>query len=170
MTPEQVIRVLRESGVRRSMSPEWRESDPDRRRKISEALRGRKRPDVSAYLTGKELPPEHRKAISDGLTDTPLTPEHRKAISEGSKGKKGWCPTPDQRRRISESLKGRPLSPETKKKISEALTGRRLSPEHRETMSVSVGQLWERRRAEKKKLDDLCRDQSGKLKWEGAGG
>lgn len=98
----------RNMGVAHSLVPrtaEWR-------RKISEALKGRR------------FSEEHRKHLSEALTGVlkgrPKSEEHRRKMSEAHKGKRQ---SEEHRRKNSEGHKGKCHSEESKRKISEALSG-----------------------------------------------
>ena len=104
------------------------------RRKISEALKGRKRPPYSEETKRKMSEAKKGKKPYD------MTVETRRKISEASKGKhhseeakrkmsetrKGRKHTEETKRKISEAHKGKHRTEETKKKISEALKGKKV--------------------------------------------
>lgn len=69
------------------------------------------------------------------LTGKTLSGEHRKNISIGHLGAKR---TPEQCRRISESLKGKAISEETKRKISATLKGRTVPDSVRRKIANSM--------------------------------
>jgi len=105
------------------------------RKKISESLKGRKRPPFSDETKRKmsiaqtgENHPFYGKHLSD---------EHKRKISDGLKGRTPWnkgkkCP------KISETLTGKKHSEETKKKTSESLKGRQITDEHRRKLSEAL--------------------------------
>ena len=133
----------------------------DVKRKISEKLKGRARPD----LRGKKRTEEQKRRMSEarkGLPGKPQSEETKRRLSEINTGK---TRTADQRKRISESVKvwleekGHPMkgkkhtaeskrkmseshknmSEETRKRISEGRKGTKYTPEqlrkHKETMN-----------------------------------
>lgn len=85
------------------------------RRKLSEALRGRK------------LSPEHVAKMSSARKGRALSTETRARMSAARLGKKR---DPAIGRKVSEALRGRPLTVETKAKMSVVHQGRKLAPDH----------------------------------------
>jgi len=74
---------------------------------------------------GRCLTEEHKRKMSEALKGrkkAPFTSEHKRNMSEAKKGRKQ---TEEHRRKISEAKKGRSLSAEHKRKISETMTRRR---------------------------------------------
>lgn len=95
-------------------------NDPARCKRISDALKGKKKTaehiaNLSIALRGRKMPPrsaEWRKSISDALLGKPKTAEHRA------------------------KLRGRKMSAEAIEKMRLALTGRSLSESHRAAISA----------------------------------
>lgn len=113
-------RCSEESKKKMSEAAKERWSDPEYRKKLSEAHKG------------KILSEEQRKKISETLKDSLRSEEAKKKKSGASK--KNWL-DPEYRRKQSEAKKGKPCSEETKKKISQANKGRTFSEEHRKKLS-----------------------------------
>lgn len=68
--------------------------------------------------------PEMRKLASQRATLRNRDPDFRAKVSAGKKGRPGWIPTEETRRKRSEALKGRvngPLAESVKRKISKAV-------------------------------------------------
>ena len=105
----------------------------EHRRKISEAMKGKKHGPMSE---------EHRIKLSEAEKGRTFSEEHRKKISEALKGRTF---TEEWRRNISESCKGRHHSEETKKKLSESMKGKKhgpMSEETRRKMSEAAKRRW----------------------------
>lgn len=81
------------------------------KKKRSEALRGRKRPEFSE---------EHKRKMSEAKKGHKQSEETKKKRSEALRGSKL---SEETKKKISKAKKGRKLSKETKKKMSEALKG-----------------------------------------------
>jgi len=96
----------------------------EQRAKISDALKGRKRPD---HVVEK---------LRDGRTSYVASEETRKKISEANKGR---AVSQETRKKMSENNAktqlGRPLSAETKTKLSLVRTGKKPTDETRKRMS-----------------------------------
>ncbi len=90
----------------------------EHRRKLSEALRGRKKLPFSE---------EHRKNISKARRGRHLSDETRAKISVALQGRKRGPLSEEHRRKISEAHKGKHHSEETKQKMSAAKSGDRNS-------------------------------------------
>lgn len=123
----------------------------EHRRKNSEGHKGKKLSDETKkklsennprYWSGKHLPEEMRRKISETLKKGGYRPpsslgrhlseEMKKKIGERMKGNKyslGKHPSEETKRKLSKALKGRVVSEETRKKLSKALTGRKFSAE-----------------------------------------
>ena len=99
------------------------------RKKISEALKGKKRPRTA----------EHQKKLSEALRGKTRSKEHCDNISKAKKGKKHSKPRSEETRaKISKIHKGKVITEEQRKKISLALTGKKRGPhseEHRRKIS-----------------------------------
>lgn len=125
----------------------------ERRRKISESLKGKKpsaeciRKSIEAHK-GKHLSAERRRKISESNKRAYLNPELRRKIGEANKGinspNYGKHLSAETRRKIGEANKGenspmygKHLSAETRWKISESKKGTHLSPETRQRISES---------------------------------
>ena len=107
------------------------------RKKISDAMRGRKGENNSFY--GKTHSEETRHIISEKNKGRERSEEHRQKHAKALRGRKY---TEEHRRKISESRKGKKLSEETRRKISESnrgknhpFFGKTLSDEHRRNAS-----------------------------------
>ena len=111
---------------------------PESKRKISDAIRGKKNP-----FYGKTHTPETRQKLSEINTGKKHTETSRRKISESLKGRDPWNKgksglfhhTEEHKRSVSERHKGKVLSDETRRKISESHKGKPLSEEHRQTLS-----------------------------------
>ena len=83
---------------------------------------------IRQTITGRHLPEEHRRHISEGNTGKKMSEETRRKISEMNKGKpscnKGRHLSEEHRRHISESNTGKKMSDEQKKRLSEVNKGR----------------------------------------------
>jgi group I intron endonuclease len=64
-------------------------------------------------------------------------PEYGYNMTDGGDGHKGWIPTEENRKNMSNSHKGRKLSEEHKLKIGSSVKGRVLSDEHKQKISQS---------------------------------
>ena len=115
-------------------------SDPEYRRKLSEALKGKPNPHSEEHKrhiaeANKERcsDPEVRRKISEAgkrvQKKVHSDPEYRKKISEGNKKK--WA-DPEYKKRVSEARKKRFNDPEVRKNLSEAQKKKWLDPEYRE--------------------------------------
>ena len=150
-----------ETRQKRSEIQKIRMSNPEIRKKISEALKGEKNPNYGRTgekhpLYGTHLSEEQRKRISEankgenhpmyGRTGK-LSPNYGKLRSEETKrkiseAKKGKHLPEEARKKMSEVRKGKHHSEETKRKISEAHKGEKavwygkhFSEEHRKKLS-----------------------------------
>ena len=79
--------------------------------------------------------PETRKKISEALKGRPKPEGFGEAVSRANKGKPRGPHSAQQRARMSEAHRGKKHSEETKRKISEATKGRVVSDETRRRMS-----------------------------------
>lgn len=107
------------------------------KRKVSEALAGRKR---------KPLSEDHKKKVSEGLKRRPpYSEETRQKLSKVNKGKK-WSPEIIERMR--EGCKHRkPITEEAKEKMRRAKIGKRRSDEIKKRMSEAQRLRWAREKA-----------------------
>lgn len=143
------------SEIRKSllMDPQYREwfdtwvRSPERRARISTALRGRKK---SA---------EHVAKLPQNRPGRKLSDAHRQHISQclrGNQYAKGYRHTEETRAKISARLSGnshtlgRVMPDEEKAQRSQSLTGRPKSDEHREKIRQAALKRWDRFRAEKR--------------------
>jgi len=114
---------------------------PEVRKKISQALKGRKGTSPSAETRrligeksrGHTLGEESRKKISIANTGSIRTPEQREKISAATTGRKL---SNEHKEKVSLFHKGRVKSFDHQSKITAALTGRSMSQEQREKLSV----------------------------------
>jgi len=67
-----------------------------------------------------------KQQISTSLTGRKLSIDHKKSLSKNHRGMTGKSPTPEHRKKISESQKGRPLSPDHIQKLKDAQQRRRM--------------------------------------------
>jgi group I intron endonuclease len=110
------------------------------RQKISEAMKGKDRPEeirqkISQSKLGKKRPPRSKEwSEKIGKANKGRTPseETRRKISEASKGRTF---SEEARRKMSEARKGKPLSEETRRKMSEASRGIKHTDETRRKIS-----------------------------------
>lgn len=117
-------------------------ADPEYRKKISEAMKGKTHPSkphseeakkkISEANKKRWSDPEVRRKMSESLKGRTLSEETRKRISEAKKGK---TLSEETKRRISETLKGKLHSEEVRKHMSEVHKGKTFSEEHRKHMS-----------------------------------
>lgn len=123
-----------ENGYNSSLGGEVGFPNEDTRKKLSERQRGDKN-----HNWGKKLPEETKRKISEALkgrkpsgntlranVGRKLSEETKRKISEA---KKGWKPSEEAKRKFSLSRKGFKHSEESKRKIRESLKGRKLSEE-----------------------------------------
>ena len=135
----------------------------ERRRKISEALRGRTRSEEHRH----NLSESHRRRTHADETN------RRRKISES---RKGFKMSEEQKRKLSEIQRGKKHSEETKHKISEAQKGRVFTEEHRRKISESLTILesnrgekrptYKRSEEHKRKMSEARRGESNPA-WQG---
>lgn len=109
-------------------------SDPEIRRKSSEAHRGKKQTPQSRLrksqaTRGRRQSPEHTEKIRKALTGKKLSPEHCAAISGAKRGNtnhKGKLHSEETKQKIRIAKTGALHSEETKLKMSAAHRGRKL--------------------------------------------
>jgi len=74
--------------------------------------------------------PERRRKLSEASRGRAVLPETRGKISASVKAR-GYRHPPEVVRRIANAARGRPLSEETRRKLSEAQKGKQMSDEHK---------------------------------------
>ena len=104
----------------------------------------------------RPLSEEHRRKISEAMKGKKKSPEHIEKVRQSCLGRKHkpdrdysklkYPKSEEHKRRLSESEKGKLVSPETRKKMSEAHRGKPLSEETRRKISKT------RRKAKEKDL------------------
>lgn len=113
-------------------------SDParreERKRKISEAMRGK-----IPWSKGKHLSEKTRRKISEAMGGKPKSEEHRRKISESHKRENL---SEETIRKMSEARKGRQHSEETRRKMSDAHKGKPLSEETKRKFSGENNYAW----------------------------
>jgi group I intron endonuclease len=104
--------------VSKSMMGKGHPHTPESRRKISEALHGKKHSE------------EHRRKLSESTQGRPVSEEAKRKISAFFKGRKSGPKSDETKRKLSEAKRGRKLSEEHKRKISEGLrrNGPKVNP------------------------------------------
>ena len=161
---------IRSEEVRKHMSEVQKKvhSDPEYRRKLSEALKGKPNPHSEEHRKhlaeaqkkvqkkvhsdpeyrrkqsethkGKSFSEEHRKHLAEANRRTANDPERVRKIAEAHKGK---LLSEEHRKHIAESKKGKPRKPhseETRKRIAEAMKGK---PKPRIKISLPDGTIVE---------------------------
>lgn len=105
----------------------------ERKRKIGDANKGRKRTD------------EYRAAQSERIKAT-MTPERREQMSYARKGRKLSEEHKSKLREIAAERKGVKRDPEIGKKVSAAKMGHTVSPETRAILSARAREQWARKK------------------------
>jgi group I intron endonuclease len=137
------------------------------RRKRSETLKGRPRPDLSERNRNNKGKPAHNKGI-------PMLEEQKLKISKTLVGRKRTTPiwnkgltkeTDERVKQMGENYKGHTVSEETKKKISLARKGHTLSDESKQKLSDKLKgrvftEVW------KQKISDSCKKRHSNEKYQ----
>lgn len=120
------------------------EKTQEHKKKLSEALRGRRRKFSEEHK--RKIRETIRRQWEEGKRKSPMLDKHhheetKKKMSESRLERKrqlGYINSPETREKISRAQKGKKLSEKTKRKLSEALKGKKKSPfteEHKRKIS-----------------------------------
>ena len=140
-------------------------SDPETRERLLNTLRSpERRAKISAALRGRKKSPEHVAKLPQNQPGWPHSPEWRAKVAESQRGRKH---SPETLAKLSalnkgnryglgnRSRSGQQISEEERRKHSEALKGRPKSTEHREKIRQGALARWARQRAERDRHDVL---------------